>query len=138
MLRKSLELAPERVTTRGLLALTLLAGGQAEEALTEAASEPNESFRLWATAIVLHVLGRGEESDEALRRLTLNYARVCAFQIAETHAMRGETDAAFEWLERAYAVRDGGLTVVKTSSRLRSLHGDPRWGRLLKKMDLSE
>ena len=71
--------------------------------------EPEEAFRLWALAIVHHALGRATESDEALRELIEKYAEDGAYQIAEVHAVRGEADAAFEWLERAYAQRDSGL-----------------------------
>jgi hypothetical protein len=52
--------------------------------------------------------------------------------------VRGDADRAFEWLERAYAQRDPGLTDTKVSRRLRSLHGDPRWGAFLKKMGLED
>ena len=48
--------------------------------------------------------------------------------------MRGEVDAAFEWLERAYVQRDPGLALIRLDTELRSLHGDPRWGAFLKKM----
>jgi hypothetical protein len=61
-----------------------------------------------------------------------------AFLVAEVHARRSETDAAFVWLERAYGQRDGGLTGVQKSQRLRSLHADPRWALFLKKMGLEE
>jgi hypothetical protein len=39
-------------------------------------------------------------------------------------------------LERAYVQRDPGLSEMKTSPRLRSLHDDQRWGAFLKKMGL--
>ena len=59
-----------------------------------------------------------------------------AYQIAEVHAWRGEADLAFEWLERARAQRDGGLSLVKVDPLLRNLSGDPRYTALLKKMNL--
>ena len=43
---------------------------------------------------------------------------------------------AFEWLNRAYAQRDGGLVDIKVDPELRSLHGDPRYAELLEKMRL--
>src|SRR3990172_7014460 len=49
-----------------------------------------------------------------------------AFQIAEIYAYQGETDKAFEWLERAYKQRDGGLAEMKGDPLLRSLERDPR------------
>jgi hypothetical protein len=54
------------------------------------------------------------------------------------YAARGETEAAFEWLERAYAQRDGGITFVTESPQFRSLHRDPRWAAFLKKMGFEE
>jgi serine/threonine protein kinase/Tfp pilus assembly protein PilF len=133
--RKALELAPQRANTHANLSLTLLAQGRGEEALVEAMREP-EWFRLWALAIVHHALGHGAESEAALRELIEKHSDRAAFQVAEVHAERGEAKAAFEWLERAYAQRDGRLTALRISSHLRSLHGDPRWGAFLKRMGL--
>ena len=59
-----------------------------------------------------------------------------AYQIAGAYAFRGDKDRAFEWLDRALAQGDGGLTHLKVDVLLRPLHGDPRWNALLKKMDL--
>lgn len=57
---------------------------------------------------------------------------------AEAFAWRGEKDRAFEWLERAYRQRDGGLGRVKIDPLLISLRRDPRFGALLRKMNLPE
>jgi hypothetical protein len=89
-----------------------------------------------ALAIVDHVLGRGAEADEALREVIEKYAGDSASQISDVYAVRDEADAAFEWLERAYAQRDPGLVQMKMNPRLRPLHGDPRWGVFLTKMGL--
>ena len=59
-----------------------------------------------------------------------------AFQIAEIYAYQGETDKAFEWLERAYKQRDGGLSEMKGDPLLRHLQRDPRWLAFLTKMKL--
>ena len=47
-------------------------------------------------------------------------------------------DEAFEWLERAYAQRDGGLTELLKDRFLTNLHEDTRWEPLLEKMGLLE
>jgi TolB-like protein/cytochrome c-type biogenesis protein CcmH/NrfG len=132
--RRALELAPQRVGTRSLLSLILIAQDRGEEAVAEAFREPEELYRLWALAIINHAAGRGAESDDALRDLVEKYADGSTSQIAEAHGARGEADAAFEWLDRAYAQRDGGLIEMKTNPRFRSLHGDPRWSMFLKRM----
>src|SRR5262245_6287300 len=110
--RKAIELAPKRMVTRGYLSLTLLAMGHGEEALAEARREPNGLFRLWAVAIVHHGLGHRADSDVALRELVEKHADTAAYQIAEVHAARGETDRAFEWLDRAFDQGDPGLTEI--------------------------
>ena len=132
--RKALDLAPQRGATRAYLALALLAQGRRDEALAEATREPHEGFRLWALAIVHDAMGHRTESSAAAREMIEKFAEDGPFQIAEVLGARREPDAAFEWLERAYAHRDGGLAEMKASPRLRSLHGDPRWGAFLKKM----
>jgi serine/threonine protein kinase/tetratricopeptide (TPR) repeat protein len=134
--RTALELIPQRNVTRASLSLTLLAQERSEEALAMAAEEPHAGFRAWALSIVQHALGHGAEADEALRGLREEQGEDYAFQIAQVHAMRGEPDAAFEWLERAHARRDTGLADLKLSASLRPLHGDPRWSPLLAKMRL--
>ena len=136
--RKALELAPQRAVTHADLSLTLLARGGGEEALVEAMREPEEPLRLWALAIVHHALAHGAESAAALRELIEKHSDTAAFQVAEAHGARGEVDAAFEWLERAYAQRDGGLSELRAIPNLRPLHGDPRWGAFLRKMGLAD
>jgi hypothetical protein len=105
-----------------------------DEALAEAALEPEPAFRLWALTIIHHALGREAESAASLRELTETCSGGWAYQIAEAYAARGEADAAFEWLDRAYAQRDGGLSDARASARLRRLHGDPRWNAFAEKM----
>lgn len=50
----------------------------------------------------------------------------------------GQKDQAFQWLERAYAQHDGGLTLVKVDPLLRSLRPDPRYAVLLRKMKVQD
>lgn len=136
--RKGLELSPLSGTLHATLAETLVAQGRHEEALSESMQEPDEIMRYWALAIVHHASGHPEESDEALRQLIAKYAEESAYQVAEVHAVRGDKDSAFEWLERAYAQRDSGLAGIKTSTCFGPLRDDPRWSVFLKKMGFEE
>jgi tetratricopeptide (TPR) repeat protein len=134
--RKALELSPQRAATHARLSLSVLAQGRGEEALAEALREPEEWARLWASAIIHHAAGRRVESDTALQELIAKYQAKSAYQVAQVYAARGEANLAFEWLERAYAQRDPGLSQMKIDPRLRSLHADPRWDAFLRKMGL--
>jgi hypothetical protein len=87
---------------------------------------------------VYHALGRKSESDAALRELEHNLADDGAYQIAQAYAYRGDLDKAFEWLERAYKQRDGGLTEIKGDRLIDNIKGDPRYRALLRKLKLPE
>ncbi len=135
-LRKGLELGPQRVAGHHMLGVILADQGRLEEALAEGNLEPAEWARLTCLSYVHHMAGRKQESDEALRRLEEGHAADTAYQIAAVRSARGEIDAGFAWLERAYAERDSGLAQLAGEPTFRRLHGDPRWGALLKKMGL--
>lgn len=132
--RQSLEFAPDGTVAHGSLALAMAAQGRVEEAIAEAQAEPEESIRLWALAVIHAQARRTEAGNAALRTLIENHAGSAPTLIAEAHAVRGEGTSAFEWLERAYAERDGGLTEIKASPHLRSIHDDPRWDAFMRKM----
>jgi len=133
LFRQELELHPDRGFTHGLLSETLVLQGRGEEALSEAMREPVEWARLYHVAIVHYTVGNRAVADDAFGRLLEKYPET-TFQIAELHAGRGDKDAAFEWLERAYAKKDVGLVGLKVSPHLRSLHVDPRWPVFIAKM----
>lgn len=133
-----LELSPQRRAAHAILALDLIAQGRHDEALEEALREPEEWARLWALAIVQHASGRTAEADSALGGLITGYADGAACNIAQVHGARGERDLAFDWFERAFAQRDGGLSEMKSQPLLRSLHTDARWEAFLRRMGLAD
>ena len=134
--RKALELNPQFPGAHSLLGRIYLAQSKPEEALAEMQKEPEPLWREYGLALAYHAAGKKKEADAALAEFIEKYQNEAAFQIAEIYAYRGETDKAFEWLERAYKQRDGGLAEMKGDPLLRSLHGDPRWPAFLKKMKL--
>ena len=42
-------------------------------------------------------------------------------------AYRGEADRAFEWLDKAVAYKDPGLSEVPTDALFTNIQNDPRW-----------
>ena len=81
-----------------------------------------------------HTLGDKKGSQQALDELMAERAQEDADEIAEVYAWRGGIERAFEWLERAYRQRDGGLSTIKTDPTLALLRADPRFDALLRKM----
>ena len=134
--RKGLELDPQFPWLHTVLCRVYLAQARPQEALAEAERDTAPPFRLQDLALTYYALDRKQESDRALTELISEYKAAAAFQIAEVYAFRGEVDAAFAWLERAYAQRDSGLTFTKGDPLLASLERDPRYASFLKKMRL--
>jgi TolB-like protein/DNA-binding winged helix-turn-helix (wHTH) protein/Tfp pilus assembly protein PilF len=136
-LEKALELNPEKEHDHLLRGEILLAQDKPELALSEMTQDPREFWRLQGEALAYHPLGRRQDAETALQRIITTDQDGAAFQIAEVYAFRGERDKAFEWLDRAYRQRDGGLTYVKVDPLLKNLRRDPRYTELLRKMRLS-
>lgn len=136
--RRSLELSTSRVVTKAMLSLVLLDAGRDGEALVEARNEPDEFWRCWAMSIVLERMDHKDEALDALNALMSMAGDGDAYQLAEVFAERGDIDTAFEWLDRAVAVHDPGVTHIKASPCLRGLHTDPRWSRVVKKIGFDE
>jgi TolB-like protein/DNA-binding winged helix-turn-helix (wHTH) protein/Tfp pilus assembly protein PilF len=136
-LQKALDLNPQ-VTfahlTRGQI---LIAQGKPQQALAEIEKEPSEWGKLEGEAMVYHALGHEQDSNAALAEFIAKNDTDAAYQVAQVYAFRGESDKSFEWLERAYKQRDGGLSGIKTDPLFKNLHHDPRYTELLKKMRLS-
>ncbi len=132
------ELGPQASGLHAWLSQSLLAQGRGEEALAEALREPEEWARLTVLAIIHHAEGHGTEPDAALAALIAKHHDSSAYQIGQIHSARGETELAFQWLERAYRQRDPGLTEMKCDPALRGLHADPRWEVLLCRMGLAD
>ncbi|MDP9087551.1 MAG: TIR domain-containing protein [Pseudomonadota bacterium] len=137
-LRRGLEINPESSFGGHHLAILQLLEGNAAAALATARKIGIEAFRLTDVAMAEHSLGHAKEFQQAIDELIAKHARDFAYQVAEALAWRGEKDKAFEWLERAYQQRDGGLSEIKVDSLLESLHGDSHFKALLRKMKLPE
>jgi len=112
----------------------LLLKGDTEAALAEIRQETTEHWRLVGLSMAYHALGRKAESDVALDELIGKYGQLMAYSIAYVFAYRGEADRAFEWLEKSVKTRDSGLPTMASNPVLKSLHTDPRWLALLRRL----
>jgi TolB-like protein len=133
--KKALELDPDRASLTNLSRIYLLLG-RPQDVLPEIERIHYASYRAWLYALAYHALGRKKESDAALSELITTYQASNAFEIATIYAFRNQTDEAFEWLDRAYAQRDPSMMSIKVDPLLKSLHNDPRFAALLKKLNL--
>jgi DNA-binding winged helix-turn-helix (wHTH) protein len=136
-LQKALAINAQLEGAHGNLSKILLAEHQPQLALNEIQKESGEWERWTGEALVYHDLGRTQDSDAAVAKLITKHPADSPYQIAEIYAYRGQSDRAFEWLERAYQDRDPGLNQLKSDPLLNSLRKDPRYESLLKRMRLA-
>ena len=134
--RKCLELNPQAQIAHTLIGFDYLKKGKPDSALTEIQKETDPFVQAYGLAIVYKALGKMKEADDKLAGLIKSDANDGAYQIAEIYAYRGEKNKAFEWLERAYKQRDGGLASIIGDPLLRNIVKDPRYAAFLKKMKL--
>ncbi len=134
--RKILELNPNYPFTHVYIGDLHLLRGHPDSAFAEYALEKEELYRLTGLAMAYYATGRMKEADNALAKCIQEYQTVVAYQIAEIYAFRGDGDAAMEWLNRAYTLRDGGLTIMKGDPLLKKIEKDPRFVAFLQKMNL--
>jgi len=120
----ALRLSPGQIGSHYWLGTALLFKGEAEAALAAMQREQYEALRLIGLAIAYHSLGDAVASDAALARLTEEYEKEWAFNIAYVLAYRGEADRAFEWLGKAVQysgrsmmIRGGYRSWTRSASR---------------------
>ncbi len=133
--KKALELNPDVLPGSFYLIQIYIMQGRLQDALPEIERVRPDSLRADMYAVVYYALGRKEESDDALQELVVKYHASGAYQIAEVYGFRNQSDEAFEWLDRAYTQRDGGVIETKVDPLLKSLHSDPRFAAFLKKLN---
>jgi TolB-like protein/DNA-binding winged helix-turn-helix (wHTH) protein/Tfp pilus assembly protein PilF len=134
--RKALALSPDVWSSHSLLSQIYIMQGRPQDALPEIELVRFDEVRAFLYPMASYALGREKESDAALSELIAKYHEGGAYQIADVYAFRNQSDKAFEWLDRAYAQRDGGLIGTKVDPLLKSLHNDPRFSAFLKKIHL--
>jgi adenylate cyclase len=133
----ALRLSPDRIGAHYYMAMALLLKGQAEEALLAMQQESYEILQQLGLAIIYFQLEQPEESTRLLDAVIRSNEQDAAYNIAYTLAFRGETDRAFEWLEKARTYNDRGLVDILAEPLFRNLHGDPRWQAFLESIDKS-
>ncbi len=131
-----LALNPEFEGANSTRSRILLLLGKKEDAMLAAEAEQEPFWHAFGILCNLYAQGRTAEADALLPEFIEKYQQDAAYQIAQIYGFRGDEDPVFEWLERAYAQRDGGLTQMLYDPVLTQFSGNPRWTDLLKKVGL--
>jgi len=136
--QRLITLNPEMPTANQARARVLQLRGRPEEALAIAEQEPDPFWSEYGRLIAFYALGRTDEADARLSGFIEQNESDSAFQIAQIYGFRGDHDKVFEWLDRAYVQRDGGLPEIMFDPYLKKYWDDARWAVILKKAGLYE
>jgi len=84
------------------------------------------------------VSGRTAEARQVLEELhRLSRRRyISPYHMAMVYAGLGARDETFQWLDKAYDDREGRLTILRFAPEFAALRSDPRFKRLLQRMNL--
>ncbi len=129
-----LSLSPGRGGAHSQLGSALLLKGDAPAALAEIEQEKNEEYRMNSLPMAYCALGRKADAAAALDALIAKYEKDFAYNIAYVYAFCGEADKAFEWLDKAVAYKDPGLTEIAAQNLFDKIRSDPRWLPFLRKL----
>ncbi|MFN8619086.1 MAG: tetratricopeptide repeat protein, partial [Dehalococcoidia bacterium] len=133
----AIELQPGANGYRQQLAIIEILQGNADAALKAARQEPPGGWHDAAVTLALQIGPDRTVADGALKDFTASYARNGAWQIAEVHALRGDVDATFEWLDRAWKNRDSGIQYLLYDPFVLRHRSDPRFAAFCAKVGLT-
>lgn len=133
---RAIELQPQAGTFHMQSTTVEIARGDPVAALAAAKAAPPGIWRDVALALA-RIAGRDRAaSDAAVQAVVDQHAAFAAYQIAGVYALRGDADRTFEWLDRALANRDPGITFLLYDPLLLTLRHDPRLDMFCRKVGL--
>jgi serine/threonine protein kinase/Flp pilus assembly protein TadD len=141
-IRKTVELDPSFIAAQGLLAILLSRAGYFDDAVAEAQkylSLPGSDLRCKSfLGTVYATAGRAEEAMRIAEELENQpQLRKLTSGLPHIYGALGDHDRALKWLEEAYEARVSNLIFICRAPELESLHGDPRFEELLRRIGLS-
>jgi serine/threonine-protein kinase len=143
-LRKTLEMDPNSWFAHMFLGLSYEASGDLPHAIAECQrAKETEATPPWPSAELAHAYaasGRKREAEEILKQLKerSRQSYVPAYNFAEIYIGLGDKEQALALLEKAYADRSMLLTFLKVDPEFDSLHSDPRFKDLLRRVGLPQ
>ncbi len=141
---KLIELDPSFSLAYDYLGRSYLKQGRCAEAVANLEKAVELSSRVSYTLKDLGygyaVTGKQSEAIVIAEELEQRYARndAAGRYVAAVYTGLGDKDKAFDWLEKDFQTRSGGLAYIRWEIPYESLRDDPRFAGLLKRMGLPE
>jgi tetratricopeptide (TPR) repeat protein len=136
LFRKGLEIQPQASRFHSYLALLDIIQNRPEQAMTNARLETEGFWRDYAIALVQQTRGDRAAADAALNDFMARDSAGAAFQIAVLYAARKNPEKMFEWLDKAYAEHDSGLSQMAVTPFFLPYVNDPRFIALCQKLNV--
>jgi serine/threonine protein kinase/tetratricopeptide (TPR) repeat protein len=143
--KRTLDLDPNLLEAHLWLSKAYWTKGLYPEAMSEAEKAASYSGRTprYVAGIghALAAAGKRAEAHNVLDELAQSSksgVNVPPYYFAGIYSMLGERDQAFEWLEKAYQVRDYQIGPIMIDPVFGGIRSDPRYTDLLRRMDLPQ
>jgi len=139
--RRTIEVFPDSLQPYFVLGWSAWYQGRVEEAVAVLEKALSHSREALSLSYLGHVYGRLGRTDEAMRLLQeldqlRNRGQAPPSAFVTIYAGLGDVEAAFDWLEMAYRLRDGYLFWLPGAPGLDPLHSDPRFTDLVHRMGI--
>jgi len=139
----TLEIDPGFVPVHRLISLAYTGKGMYDEAINETIKWGSLTGNKIKTDVALaYIYAVSDQEDEA-RKIIENTGIEKMLSsndyrgVALVYAALGETDEAFEWLEKSYRKHEESLCSIGIDPKFDSIRDDPRFNEILKKVGLS-
>ena len=135
-IRQAIELRPQAAVQHAQAAMIEIVRGDAAAALAAAKQEPPGVWQDVALGLAAQISGDARAADAALQTLVTRWRDAAPYQIAQVHALRGEPDRVFEWLDHAWVSRDPAISFLLYDPFILRYRNDPRFVAYCRKMGL--
>jgi TolB-like protein len=140
--REGIAVAPEDGVLHSFVAWPYVMAGHDTEAIAEAeagyhldSNSLNESI----LAFVYAKTGKRNQAEKILvdvrEKLKKHYT--CSYEAAAAYVYLGQTDTAFQLLDKAYQDRSECMPAIGVDPRMDPIRSDPRYQELLRRIDLA-
>ncbi len=135
-LRRAMLVQPGMFGNHEQLAIIAILRSDAAGALREADLENPGDWRNAARARALQIGTDHAAAVAALASMIHDQPDKAAYQIAQVQALRKDGDQVFAWLERAWSIRDPGISLLLFDPLLKPYRDDPRFAAFCSKVGL--
>jgi tetratricopeptide (TPR) repeat protein len=135
-IRRAIELQPRTALQYRRLAIIEIQRGNPHAALAAAQQELPGVYHDFAVALARQIGDDRRAADAALSTLTQNHGTGFPYLVADVYTLRKDAKATFEWLDRAWSIRDPGIALLLFDPFMLRYKDDPRFAAFCRKVGL--